>query len=70
MFRKIKGMIGNRTLEEKIQLVKEQAAKEKWDGRANIVYIVIALKRGWEDAARYFLDQYVEEFFRKEGYVE
>lgn len=51
------------TLEEKIQIVKAVAQKEKLSHRyANLVYIAIALEDyGWQDVAEYFLTLHIKD---------
>jgi len=57
----------SKTLEEKIEIVKNVAKKEQRSGKAYLVYCAIALyDYGWEDAASYFLTEHVKEALRSE----
>ena len=56
------GWFKKKTLEEKIQIVKAVAQKEKLSHKyANAVYIAIALEYGWEDVAEHFLTLHMKE---------
>jgi hypothetical protein len=51
-----------KTLAEKIEIVKNVAKKEQLTGNAYAIYCAIALEDyNWEDAASYFLTEYIKE---------
>jgi len=60
-------LLKEKTLEEKISIIKQYSSRNRYSGRhANMIYVYIAVEIfNWEDAASFFMTEHVRERIRE-----